>query len=59
MKKYIILLVMAALTSMTYGQDTSFNKSLADSTMQLHAWYGPAALMLVKPIHQTIAKKNH
>lgn len=27
-------------------------------TMELHVWYGSAALRLVNPIHQTIAKKN-
>lgn len=27
-------------------------------TMELHVWYGSAALMLVNPVHQTIAKKN-
>jgi uncharacterized protein YciI len=27
--------------------------------MELHPWYGSAALMLVNPIHQNISKKNH
>ncbi len=27
--------------------------------MELHPWYGSAAMMLVNPIHQTIAIKNH
>lgn len=28
-------------------------------SMELHEWYGSAALMLVNPIHETIAEKNH